>query len=40
MDTTENLADMLTKGLTAEVRDKLEACLMKTATLLAEESAI
>ena len=28
VDTTKNLADMLTKGLTAEVRGRLEKCLL------------
>ena len=29
VDTTENLADMMTKGLTADVRDKLDKTLIK-----------
>jgi hypothetical protein len=36
IDTTKNLADMLTKGLKAEVRDKLEGYLLKISMSVAE----
>ncbi len=36
VDTTKNLADMLTKGLKAEVRNKLEGYLSKISQSVAE----
>ena len=38
IETHKNLADMLTKGLSAEVRNKLEQCLIDIAEAVASET--